>query len=449
MNEKLKVSDGIGAWIKDFMKSDAPQFAGRSMDRRRKMAIAAFLDAGGKLKEGKMKNEGKMDGSKLTGQEISVYFRKNPIKATDKKYGKMLKKAVEFALDHGGAMSYAIKGIEKMARGLSKHPDVKKALRYANESVHHESVWTVKNIVQENYTRNFETLCNSLKLNGIQQKILDDFIHKGRIRDQYVGRVAGSKKESRVFAGKKKFTGSIENRNEALTQALKVNAKQKSILDAYLKTGKVIGKYTGSIAGTTKTTKEYKGFRGFKEHFDTETVFETSLIAEGMSKPMTMKDVKAIEKKYGEKMSPEEVKDYLSTQVSPKGSARPDAWLSLSYPVRTGDYYFALIGKDRNTNIKNNIKMNDMLKKMAKKYDDPDALYDAMEDWSYKNIKNSGVGDTMTREEIWAACLHILKMRVATVYVKEDDFSESKFKQLLAKFVRGFRNLKPKFKKKG
>ena len=204
----------------------------------------------------------KMDGSKLTGQEIAVYFRKNP-------KAKAVKKAVEIALDHGGAMSYAIKEIEKLKRGMSKHPEVKKALDYANfESVQKESIQTTNRIISENYTRNFENLCASLKLNAIQQKILDEFIHKGQIKNQYVGRVAGSKKESRVFAGKKKFTGSIDNRNEALTQALKVNAKQKSILDAYLKTGKVIGKYTGSIAGSTKTTKEYKGFRGFKEHFE-------------------------------------------------------------------------------------------------------------------------------------------------------------------------------------
>ena len=262
MNEKLKVSDGLKVWIQDFLDSTAPQFKGKSPKERIKMAIAAFTDAGGKLKEGNMKE--RMDQSKLTGQEISVYFRKNPVK------DKIVKKAVEFALDHGGAMSYAIKGIEKMKRGLSKHPEVKKALRYANESVHHESVWMMKGIISENYTRNFETLCQSLKLNGIQQKILDDFIHKGRIRDQYVGRAAGSKKETRIFAGKKKFSGSIDNRSEALMNALKVNAKQKSILDAYLKTGKVIGKYTGSIAGSTKTTKSYSGFRGFKEHFEIE-----------------------------------------------------------------------------------------------------------------------------------------------------------------------------------
>ena len=210
-----------------------------------------------------MKNEkSNMSGSKLTGQEISTYFRKNP-------KAKAGKKAVEFALDHGGAMNFAIKGIEKMKKGLSKHPEVKKALNYANfgESVARD---TFNRIVTENYTKNFELLCQSLKFNKIQQKILDDFIHKGRIRDQYVGRVAGTKKEKRIFAGKKKFTGSIENRNTALMQALKVNAKQKSILDSYLKTGKVIGKYTGSIAGSTKTTKSYSGFRGFKEHFEIE-----------------------------------------------------------------------------------------------------------------------------------------------------------------------------------
>ena len=377
-----------------------------------------------------------MDQSKLTGQEISVYFKKNPVK------DKTVRKAVEFALDHGGAMSYAIKGIEKMKRGLSKHPDVKKALRYANESVHHESVWTVKNIIQENYTRNFETLCNSLKLNGIQQRILDDFIHKGRIRDQYVGRVAGSKKETRVFAGKKKFTGSIENRNEALTQALKVNAKQKSILDAYLKTGKVIGKYTGSMAGSTKTTKEYKGFRGFKEHFEARTIFETNLIIEGYAKKMSEKEVKAIEKKYGP-MDDNERADYLDTQYSPAKTARPDAWLAIAYPVKDGEYYFALLGNEAQTK-KWNDAMNKALQEYAKQYKDPEELYDRFMNWVDKKVPSrAGAGDTMVREEVWAACLHILKKRIATVYVDEE-VEEGKLKGLLKRFVRGIRRLKAK-----
>ena len=41
----LKVSDGIGAWIKDFKKSDAPQFKGKSDKERRDQAIAAYLSA--------------------------------------------------------------------------------------------------------------------------------------------------------------------------------------------------------------------------------------------------------------------------------------------------------------------------------------------------------------------------------------------------------------------
>ena len=39
----LKVSDGIGAWIKDFQKSDAPQFKGKNKEERRDMAVAAYL----------------------------------------------------------------------------------------------------------------------------------------------------------------------------------------------------------------------------------------------------------------------------------------------------------------------------------------------------------------------------------------------------------------------
>jgi len=191
---------------------------------------------------------------------VQAYFKKNP-------KAKAVKKAVEMALAYGGAMNFAIKEIEKLKKGLSKHPEVKKALRWANfgESIARD---TFKKIVTENYTKNFNLLCNSIKLNKVQQKILDSFINHGTIKNQYIGRVAGRKKETKIFAAKKKFTGSIENRKEALMQALKVNTHQKSILDAYLKTGRVIGKYAGSIAGSTKTTKNYSGFRGFKESYD-------------------------------------------------------------------------------------------------------------------------------------------------------------------------------------
>ena len=70
--EKLKVSDGLGAWITDFQKSDAPQFAGKSDEQKKKMAIAAFVDAGGKLDE-----ETIDENMKRVAKELEDYARKN------------------------------------------------------------------------------------------------------------------------------------------------------------------------------------------------------------------------------------------------------------------------------------------------------------------------------------------------------------------------------------
>jgi hypothetical protein len=43
ITEKLSVAQGVGAWIDDFKKSDAPQFKGKSEKERRDMALAAYL----------------------------------------------------------------------------------------------------------------------------------------------------------------------------------------------------------------------------------------------------------------------------------------------------------------------------------------------------------------------------------------------------------------------
>jgi hypothetical protein len=45
MIEKLSVSDGQDKWIEDFLKSDAPQFKGKSKEEIVKMAVAAFNSA--------------------------------------------------------------------------------------------------------------------------------------------------------------------------------------------------------------------------------------------------------------------------------------------------------------------------------------------------------------------------------------------------------------------
>ena len=86
-----------------------------------------------------------MSGSKLTGQEISTWYKKNPDVKKAVKDAK-IKQAVELALDHGGAMNYAIKKIEKIKRGLADHPAVAKALSYANfgeEKTLEEGTWAI------------------------------------------------------------------------------------------------------------------------------------------------------------------------------------------------------------------------------------------------------------------------------------------------------------------
>jgi hypothetical protein len=45
LEEKLKASDDMGDWVKDFQDSDAPQFKGKSQKKRQQMAVAAKLAA--------------------------------------------------------------------------------------------------------------------------------------------------------------------------------------------------------------------------------------------------------------------------------------------------------------------------------------------------------------------------------------------------------------------
>ena len=135
-----------------------------------KMAVAMNIlkkRYGYKTEETKMKFKElreKMSGSKLTGQEISTWYRKNPdVKkaARDRK----IKQAVEIALDHGGAMNFAIKKIEKIKRGLADHPAVAKALSYANfgeEKTLEEGTWAIPDSYQKMYDLQFNFLAKKV-----------------------------------------------------------------------------------------------------------------------------------------------------------------------------------------------------------------------------------------------------------------------------------------------
>lgn len=90
-----------------------------------------------RVKDGKLDPNSPMGKTKLTGREVTQYYRDNPA-AKRAARDKNIKLAIELALDLGGNMNYAIKEIEKLKRNLSKHPEVKKALRSANENFDYE-----------------------------------------------------------------------------------------------------------------------------------------------------------------------------------------------------------------------------------------------------------------------------------------------------------------------
>ena len=62
----LDPKDGIGSYIKDFRKSKAPQFKGKSKKKRQQMAVAAYLDA----KRGPQE-------SKLAGSTLKLFGQTN------------------------------------------------------------------------------------------------------------------------------------------------------------------------------------------------------------------------------------------------------------------------------------------------------------------------------------------------------------------------------------
>lgn len=73
LDEKLKASDDMGDWVKDFQDSDAPQFKGKSQKKRQQMAVAAKLDA---EREAGMRKEEVEQLDELSPKTLSSYAKK-------------------------------------------------------------------------------------------------------------------------------------------------------------------------------------------------------------------------------------------------------------------------------------------------------------------------------------------------------------------------------------
>ena len=125
-----------GDYVKDFQKSDAPQFKGKSKEKKQKMAVAAFLDS---RRKKKAIDEAIVDPRDLRGRPKkadshpnSPYGRKHPMHPANlakKKKKRSVKEAVVDFDAPGMMFKVSVEGLPDMIMGGKSPSDVKSQLR--------------------------------------------------------------------------------------------------------------------------------------------------------------------------------------------------------------------------------------------------------------------------------------------------------------------------------
>lgn len=134
LEEKLSVSDGISAWIKDFVHSDNPRFEGKSKEERRQMAMAAFYDAK------KQQNEEIENIQELDKDTLTRYINKAGISRNDNRDAAKSAEAAAFKMkddrigdwksmksqedSHNRTVKNREKGIKRASEKLTKNEEV-------------------------------------------------------------------------------------------------------------------------------------------------------------------------------------------------------------------------------------------------------------------------------------------------------------------------------------
>ena len=420
-------------------------------------------------KDGKVNPLGPYGKQKLTGSEISQYFKKHKLTGINNR----LKKAIEVALDLGGAMSVASKEIAKFyGNTILKNKEVQKALKFANEEKIAEDYKDIikmyprdrdwKKIIMK-HRRHLDDFQKGKK--DLDTKVEDDLIswaldngevqHKGEVED-FIDDVlnAGDWKEGNTLVEKnlipdlqnivqrkqhQKVGGVIVDMFTAsmITQIYdKVNdANKKKMEKANLSTlvdlaqrimrknekdpVSKIRKNKKDLLKSNKHAMDREPLKGYpynevKEDWTTQ--LKEHLLTEAMSKEMPL-DV------YADKVGidAKEKKWIMDNEKEVGGkyynnSMFPSAYTVLSYPIYDKDYYFAFIGDKMRVNAKANAEMNRELRRLkgmtatpeqkSKGFNDVQALFAKMYE-RFARLQNLGAHDTMTREELSFAVTHI------------------------------------------
>ena len=117
----LKPSMGIKAYIKDFQKSDAPQFKGKSKEKRRDQAVAAYLQAKDDMKEGVGAGKYSAMNLKKAKQLMSpAKHREDGVKRIMKGMKVTYKQATKFHDDVMKSYGFKLFGLRRGPIGYSK-----------------------------------------------------------------------------------------------------------------------------------------------------------------------------------------------------------------------------------------------------------------------------------------------------------------------------------------
>ena len=121
VNEVLKPSMGAGKYIKDFQKSDAPQFKGKSMEKKRIMGIAAYLQAKRDMKE----ETEHLDENVYDGPDQANAIKKALVKKhKDNNYNVRVNQKGQHVIDHA---YYGSKKVKSQIKALGEEVELDEA----------------------------------------------------------------------------------------------------------------------------------------------------------------------------------------------------------------------------------------------------------------------------------------------------------------------------------
>ena len=221
-------------------------------------------------KDGKVNPLGPYGKQKLTGREVTTYFRRNPVKDAT------IKKAVEVALDLGGADSIARQEIKKFyGDAVLKSKEVQNALKYANESfTYNQSLNQIseENLVEKNLMPDIQKIVDTkgaAKVGGIMVDMFTaSMINQiyNKVNDSNKKKMEKSNISTLVdIAQRMMQKNSVEEgANPAQQAAIAISKKEKAGKPGYDKEGKSLKK-EDAVAKAKLTLKHTQDMQKLKD----------------------------------------------------------------------------------------------------------------------------------------------------------------------------------------